>query len=228
MKDSDASPADSVRALEACDAECSAAGAQAAGGEVASMDLQEPPAAGPPPPPPGAEFLPSVGSKGHERGACRPCAHVWKPAGCFKGQDCTFCHLCDEAGFRRKRKCKAKAKARPKQERDQCEAAANKLLSFGKAPGQVASDGFDQPTAPAAPAAAAPLKALPLSQVPPWVALSTGAVGHIGASSTVAVDDQEYVDQASTADTLPPGPFLPSAPPPRGGARGKLGCRVEM
>eukprot|EP00928_Gymnodinium_smaydae_P085538 TRINITY_DN69020_c0_g1_i1.p1 TRINITY_DN69020_c0_g1~~TRINITY_DN69020_c0_g1_i1.p1 ORF type:complete len:206 (+),score=29.69 TRINITY_DN69020_c0_g1_i1:40-618(+) len=37
--------------------------------------------------------LPSVGSDGHALGTCRPCAHHSRK-GCFKGEACTFCHLC--------------------------------------------------------------------------------------------------------------------------------------
>jgi len=54
-----------------------------------------------------ADALPSVGSAGHARGVCRPCAHAWRPNGCFKGQECPFCHVCGEDDFRTKRKLKA-------------------------------------------------------------------------------------------------------------------------
>eukprot|EP00927_Polykrikos_kofoidii_P019119 TRINITY_DN18914_c0_g1_i1.p1 TRINITY_DN18914_c0_g1~~TRINITY_DN18914_c0_g1_i1.p1 ORF type:complete len:184 (+),score=6.86 TRINITY_DN18914_c0_g1_i1:119-670(+) len=37
---------------------------------------------------------PSVGSRDHESGACRPCAWAWKEGGCRNGRDCQFCHLC--------------------------------------------------------------------------------------------------------------------------------------
>mmetsp|Transcript_34428 Transcript_34428/g.106911 ORF Transcript_34428/g.106911 Transcript_34428/m.106911 type:complete len:485 (-) Transcript_34428:320-1774(-) len=47
--------------------------------------------------------IPSVGSVGHYQGACRPCAHNWKPNGCSKGRSCTFCHTCGEKDFQRKR-----------------------------------------------------------------------------------------------------------------------------
>lgn len=56
---------------------------------------------------PGASALPSVGSTGHAEGTCRPCAHSWKPGGCSKGFSCTFCHLCREDDFRKKRKDRA-------------------------------------------------------------------------------------------------------------------------
>jgi len=48
--------------------------------------------------------LPSVGSLGHTEGLCRPCAHFWKPSRCSKGRTCTFCHLCGEEDFQRRRK----------------------------------------------------------------------------------------------------------------------------
>jgi len=43
----------------------------------------------------------SEASRLHRLRQCRPCAHSWKPGGCFKGQFCEFCHLCDEKDFRR-------------------------------------------------------------------------------------------------------------------------------
>jgi len=49
-------------------------------------------------------LIPSVGSVGHAAGTCKPCAHNWKDAGCSKGSDCTFCHLCEAEDFHRRRK----------------------------------------------------------------------------------------------------------------------------
>mmetsp|Transcript_57737 Transcript_57737/g.114545 ORF Transcript_57737/g.114545 Transcript_57737/m.114545 type:complete len:168 (-) Transcript_57737:556-1059(-) len=48
--------------------------------------------------------LPSVGSAQHVRGQCKPCAHSWRPQGCFKGSNCEFCHICDETAWREFRK----------------------------------------------------------------------------------------------------------------------------
>lgn len=48
--------------------------------------------------------LPSVGSVGHANGTCKPCAHNWKDAGCSKGANCSFCHLCEAEDFHRRRK----------------------------------------------------------------------------------------------------------------------------
>eukprot|EP00929_Paragymnodinium_shiwhaense_P017335 TRINITY_DN12645_c0_g1_i2.p1 TRINITY_DN12645_c0_g1~~TRINITY_DN12645_c0_g1_i2.p1 ORF type:complete len:465 (+),score=94.23 TRINITY_DN12645_c0_g1_i2:108-1502(+) len=45
-------------------------------------------------PPENREPSPSVGSAEHANKACKPCAHYWKPAGCNKGYDCTYCHMC--------------------------------------------------------------------------------------------------------------------------------------
>merc|ERR1719215_791044 len=44
--------------------------------------------------------FPSIGSMGHHNRACRPCAHVWKAAGCSKGRNCSFCHLCGQKEFK--------------------------------------------------------------------------------------------------------------------------------
>eukprot|EP00404_Azadinium_spinosum_P016406 CAMPEP_0180528206 /NCGR_PEP_ID=MMETSP1036_2-20121128/60659_1 /TAXON_ID=632150 /ORGANISM="Azadinium spinosum, Strain 3D9" /LENGTH=235 /DNA_ID=CAMNT_0022541719 /DNA_START=36 /DNA_END=740 /DNA_ORIENTATION=- len=39
------------------------------------------------------DVLPSLGSKGHFLGICKPCAFVFK-RGCENGSNCEFCHLC--------------------------------------------------------------------------------------------------------------------------------------
>lgn len=56
--------------------------------------------------PSGAAFVPSesVGSASHAAGTCKACAHNWKPGGCCKGYDCSFCHMCSEEDFKRRRK----------------------------------------------------------------------------------------------------------------------------
>mmetsp|Transcript_72772 Transcript_72772/g.236353 ORF Transcript_72772/g.236353 Transcript_72772/m.236353 type:complete len:547 (-) Transcript_72772:50-1690(-) len=48
----------------------------------------------------------SLGSAGHALGNCKACAHAWKPGGCAKGAECTFCHLCDEEDFKQRRRDK--------------------------------------------------------------------------------------------------------------------------
>jgi len=45
----------------------------------------------------------SIGSAGHYEGMCRPCAWFIK-AGCFKGKDCGYCHLCGEGVCQQRRK----------------------------------------------------------------------------------------------------------------------------
>jgi len=46
--------------------------------------------------------LPSAGSAGHGSGTCKPCAFLYRPAGCSEAADCPFCHLC-EKGEKKKR-----------------------------------------------------------------------------------------------------------------------------
>ncbi|CAE8696049.1 unnamed protein product, partial [Polarella glacialis] len=68
-----------------------------------------------------APNLPSKGSAGHGQGNCKPCAHNWKPGGCSKAWECTFCHLCEGDDFRRRRKEKLnrlKAERLQRQRRD--------------------------------------------------------------------------------------------------------------
>eukprot|EP00929_Paragymnodinium_shiwhaense_P046628 TRINITY_DN23733_c0_g1_i1.p1 TRINITY_DN23733_c0_g1~~TRINITY_DN23733_c0_g1_i1.p1 ORF type:complete len:336 (-),score=54.34 TRINITY_DN23733_c0_g1_i1:245-1252(-) len=42
----------------------------------------------------------SLGAVNHGTGTCRPCAHYWRPASCFKGGDCAYCHLCTYTEFK--------------------------------------------------------------------------------------------------------------------------------
>eukprot|EP00929_Paragymnodinium_shiwhaense_P094035 TRINITY_DN543_c0_g1_i1.p1 TRINITY_DN543_c0_g1~~TRINITY_DN543_c0_g1_i1.p1 ORF type:complete len:284 (+),score=61.39 TRINITY_DN543_c0_g1_i1:95-946(+) len=49
-----------------------------------------------------AADLPSVGSRMHSTGSCRPCGFFWKARGCSNGSECEFCHICD--GEERKRR----------------------------------------------------------------------------------------------------------------------------
>merc|ERR1711998_686062 len=42
----------------------------------------------------GSPELPTVGSKGHSLGTCKPCAFTFKEVGCQSGVNCVFCHLC--------------------------------------------------------------------------------------------------------------------------------------
>jgi len=59
-------------------------------------------------PAPGSVELPSVGSKDHSTGECKPCAflHV---KGCDNGAMCKFCHLCDAGEKKRRQKAKKAA-----------------------------------------------------------------------------------------------------------------------
>jgi len=54
----------------------------------------------------GTPSIPSLGSAGHLRGACKPCAFVFK-GGCGNGVECKFCHLC-ESGEKKRRKKESK------------------------------------------------------------------------------------------------------------------------
>merc|ERR1740121_3025846 len=47
--------------------------------------------------------LPSIGSKQHGTGECRPCVWFHKPQGCGNGEQCLHCHLCEESEIRRRR-----------------------------------------------------------------------------------------------------------------------------
>jgi len=56
-------------------------------------------------PAPGSMELPSIGSKGHYVGDCRPCAFL-HAKGCNNGAMCQFCHLCDRGEKKRRQKAK--------------------------------------------------------------------------------------------------------------------------
>jgi len=62
-------------------------------------------------PQPGSPELPTVGSKHHSIGGCKPCAFIWKEQGCENGVNCPFCHLCD-AGEKRRRAKEKKERIR--------------------------------------------------------------------------------------------------------------------
>merc|ERR1740121_2057125 len=61
----------------------------------------------PPSPPagpaPGSAELPSLGSAGHTRGHCKPCAFL-HTKGCENGPACQFCHLCGPGEKKRRQK----------------------------------------------------------------------------------------------------------------------------
>lgn len=52
----------------------------------------------------GSAELPTVGSAGHGRGQCKPCAFFHRAEGCSNGVDCPFCHLCDADEKKRRTK----------------------------------------------------------------------------------------------------------------------------
>lgn len=61
-------------------------------------------------PPPGltpAAGSPSLGSKLHGTGGCRPCGWFWRPGACSNGEKCTHCHLCPDGSVKARRKAKA-------------------------------------------------------------------------------------------------------------------------
>eukprot|EP00913_Durusdinium_trenchii_P018796 g17663.t1 len=56
-----------------------------------------PPVLPPSEPAPGTVELPSIGSRGHSAGDCKPCKN---------GALCAFCHLCDRLEKKRRQKAK--------------------------------------------------------------------------------------------------------------------------
>ncbi|CAK0853965.1 unnamed protein product, partial [Prorocentrum cordatum] len=61
----------------------------------------------PAPPSAGAASLAPVlnaGSVLHGFGCCKPCAFLWKPSGCGKGQACQHCHLCPAGELQARRR----------------------------------------------------------------------------------------------------------------------------
>jgi len=59
-------------------------------------------------PAPGSAELPSMGSIGHGRGICKPCAFL-HTKGCENGAVCRFCHLCEPGEKKRRQKEKRHA-----------------------------------------------------------------------------------------------------------------------
>ena len=59
-------------------------------------------------PAPGSAELPSVGSRGHYNGDCKPCSFLYAK-GCNNGAMCLFCHLCDRSEKKRRQKAKRAA-----------------------------------------------------------------------------------------------------------------------
>eukprot|EP00931_Biecheleriopsis_adriatica_P046916 TRINITY_DN26_c0_g1_i2.p1 TRINITY_DN26_c0_g1~~TRINITY_DN26_c0_g1_i2.p1 ORF type:complete len:492 (-),score=100.18 TRINITY_DN26_c0_g1_i2:227-1702(-) len=69
--------------------------------EVQDANVSEAPSQ----PAPGTLQLPSMGSKDHLAGDCKPCAFLFTK-GCEMGATCKFCHLCDAGEKKRRQKAK--------------------------------------------------------------------------------------------------------------------------
>merc|ERR1712107_128878 len=51
---------------------------------------------------PAFDLAPTIGSREHGNGDCKPCAFAFK--GCQSGVECRFCHLCEPGEKQRRRK----------------------------------------------------------------------------------------------------------------------------
>mmetsp|Transcript_62199 Transcript_62199/g.161315 ORF Transcript_62199/g.161315 Transcript_62199/m.161315 type:complete len:171 (+) Transcript_62199:306-818(+) len=51
----------------------------------------------------GSSDMPTVGSRNHRLGNCKPCAFL-HTKGCKNGQECPFCHLCERGEKKRRQK----------------------------------------------------------------------------------------------------------------------------
>jgi len=60
-------------------------------------------------PEPDSSGFPSVGSVGHAKGRCKPCAFLYTK-GCGNGANCSFCHLCEDGEKKTRRKAKIETK----------------------------------------------------------------------------------------------------------------------
>lgn len=54
--------------------------------------------------------VPSVGSRLHGSGECKPCAWFWKPQGCQNARECMHCHLCPRNSIKDRKKLHATAR----------------------------------------------------------------------------------------------------------------------
>lgn len=63
----------------------------------------------------GSPECPTIGSRGHFNGECKPCAFLYTK-GCGNGASCSFCHLCDAGEKKRRGKEKRAAKYTAKKE----------------------------------------------------------------------------------------------------------------
>lgn len=46
----------------------------------------------------------SIGALNHDNGTCRPCAWNWRIEGCSRGEECSFCHMCDKSSLKQVKK----------------------------------------------------------------------------------------------------------------------------
>eukprot|EP00931_Biecheleriopsis_adriatica_P000625 TRINITY_DN100700_c0_g1_i1.p1 TRINITY_DN100700_c0_g1~~TRINITY_DN100700_c0_g1_i1.p1 ORF type:complete len:530 (-),score=108.79 TRINITY_DN100700_c0_g1_i1:143-1651(-) len=81
--------------------------------ELRQVNMRPPQPPTPPPPSShqdslvlGSPEYPTVGSRGHGRGSCKPCAFVFTK-GCEGGVQCSFCHLCPPGEKKRRTKERA-------------------------------------------------------------------------------------------------------------------------
>lgn len=68
--------------------------------------LEEQPAHQPPQAVQQSQRFPSLGSRGHNAGRCKPCAFWHKEEGCQSGAACEFCHLCAPGEKQRRKRVK--------------------------------------------------------------------------------------------------------------------------
>jgi len=62
----------------------------------------------------------NTGSLLHQVGQCSPCAWFWKPAGCFRGDACRYCHLCPQSEVRERKRAKNAVLRAQRQALDGC------------------------------------------------------------------------------------------------------------
>jgi len=59
--------------------------------------------------------FPTVGSRNHHLGTCRPCGFVHSEEGCLQGASCTYCHLCLPGARKERKREKRQLKALARQ-----------------------------------------------------------------------------------------------------------------
>jgi len=94
---------DAVAAVEAAEAEAAGSSAENSN-EQGDAEAEEQDDEAEQQESPNERVSTSAGAAGHHEGVCKPCAWNWKAAGCSKGKDCDFCHLCEEDSFKQRRR----------------------------------------------------------------------------------------------------------------------------